>query len=330
MTPLPPWHDAHWRRINDHLKTGRVPHALLLSGAPGLGKQRFALALSNALLCQNRRDDGTACGHCRDCTLYAAGTHPDYRPTTPDEEDKPITIDAIRDLHHYLALKSHRGGYKVAVIAPADRMNTAAANCLLKNLEEPPPQTVIILIAARPMVLPATVRSRCRRLAFYPPPRAQARAWLLEQEPSIEQPDLVLGLAQGGPLTALHIARSGQDSRRRAVFADLAGLIDGRRDPIQIAQAWLKLDIKLSLYWVYTWLVDVIRLQSVSRPPACINSDFQPQLVELAQKMDKKFLHNRLDQVQQALRLLETQVNKQLLLEDALLSWVRPPEGTYR
>lgn len=322
MTPLPPWHRHCWRQVAARLEARRVPHALLLCGPRGLGKHRFAEHLAQALLCEAPQPEGNACGGCRPCHLYLAGTHPDCRRVAPLEEDKAIAVDQIRGLGDYLAMKSQLGGYKVAIIEPADRMTVNAANCLLKGLEEPPAGTVLILVSARPAWLPATVRSRCQRLLFGLPPRAEAAAWLVDQ--GVADPELLLTVAQGAPLAALALARDGGADSRRMLLDDLAELTRGHRDAVQTAAKWLKLNINLSLYWMYTWLVDMIRIKAASHPPMCSNPDYRPQLTQITKKMDIIFLFQRLDHLLEALRMADAKVNKQLLLEDLLLPWAPP------
>jgi len=320
-----PWQRDQWRRIMDRLHAGRMPHALLLTGPQGLGKGAFARLLSQSILCETPGADGIACGRCRRCDLYLAGTHADVRFITLAEDSNQITIDQIRELIAFMGLTSQQGGYKIVVIDPADHMNNAAANALLKSLEEPPPASLLILIASRPVRLPATIRSRCQQLPFQLPPEEQAMDWLRGQDGFTSDESLSLKLAQGAPLAAL--ANGAQGGDRQALFSDLAAIIEGRRDPVGIAAAWLKLDIKLSLYWVYTLLVDMIRLKAVSTPPMFMNSDFKADLARMAQKMDIKALYQRLDQLLETWRQLETPVNKQLLLEDLLLAWAPAPQS---
>lgn len=322
-----PWHRDQWRRIADRLHGGRMPHALLLTGSQGLGKLTFARLLCQAVLCESPGAGGTACGNCRQCTLFLAGTHPDMRFVTLAEDSTQVTIDQIRELIGFLALTAQQGGYKTVVIDPADHMNTAAANALLKSLEEPPSASLLILVASQPARLPATIRSRCQTLAFHLPPEKQARGWLAAQNGVTGDAGLALKLAQGAPLAALALARGEGGGDRRALFSDLTAVAEGRQDPVGTAAGWLKLDIKLSLYWMYTWLVDMIRLKAVSAPPMFINSDIEAELAHMAQKMDIKALYKRLDQLVEAWRQVETPVNKQLLLEDLLLAWAPVPKA---
>ena len=167
------------------------PHALLLDGPRGLGKRTLALNLARGLLCESPSADGSACGSCASCHYVAAGQHPDLQMIEPfviDEDGEvkvqdPILIERIRALIDWVQLTSHRGRAKVAVIVPAEAMNLAAANALLKTLEEPPPATYLILVAHQPGRVPATLRSRCRRMAAPRPdagvaePGSRSRAW---------------------------------------------------------------------------------------------------------------------------------------------------------
>lgn len=325
-----PWHQEQWRRMTDRRQGGRLPHALLLTGPQGLGKLAFARSLSQLLLCESPTAGATACGHCRQCDLFLAGTHPDVRLVTLAEDSTQVTIDQIRELIGFMALTSQQGGYKTVIIDPADQMNTAASNALLKCLEEPPSDSLLMLIASRPARLPATIRSRCQTLAFHLPPEEQGRAWLADQVGVTDDTGLALKLAQGAPLAALGLVRGEANEGRQALFSDLYAVVEGRRDPVGTAAGWLKLDLKQSLYWMYTWLVDMIRLKAVSTPPMFINTDFEEDLARMAQKMDIKALYQQLDQLLEAWHQVEKSVNKQLLLEDLLLAWAPAPSARDR
>ncbi|MCL4315598.1 MAG: DNA polymerase III subunit, partial [Gammaproteobacteria bacterium] len=166
---LLPWHSAQWDALTARLRAAELPHALLLSGPEGLGKEQFARVFSQALLCAAPRKDGQACQNCPACVMFAAGTHPDFQCIAPAEEGKAIGIDRVRELIAWIALKSHASGHKIALVTPAGRMTIEAANALLKTLEEPPAHSLLMLITDRPALLPATVRSRCQRMLFAVP-----------------------------------------------------------------------------------------------------------------------------------------------------------------
>ncbi|HEX5756525.1 MAG TPA: AAA family ATPase, partial [Arenimonas sp.] len=184
MSRFAPWQQAVLDTALGALAERRLGHALLLVGPEHMGKAEFADALAQRLLCATPGDDGLACGRCRGCQLYAHGTHPDFRRETLQVNEKTgkqrseIVIDQVRGLGAWFALTPQLGGAQVALIDPADSMNTATSNALLKTLEEPAPNRFLLLVSSRPGRLPATIRSRCQRLLFRLPPRAEALAWL--------------------------------------------------------------------------------------------------------------------------------------------------------
>jgi len=186
MTPLP-WHRAALvRLLSDR---GRLPHALLIHGAAGIGKVEFARAFAAGALCESPRE-GLACGQCPSCHWFSQGNHPDFREIVPesaaDDEDEVegegakaekaksvvIKIDQVRAVADFVALTTHRAGFRVLLLHPADALHPNAANALLKTLEEPPPHTLILLVTAYPARLLPTIRSRCRPLAL-PMPEAK-------------------------------------------------------------------------------------------------------------------------------------------------------------
>ncbi len=221
----PPWHAEPWARLQARRQRGAMPHALLVCGAEGLGKRSFAQRFIHGLLCQQPGDDGQACGHCRSCLLLAAGTHPDRvaltfglrKDRTPRSE---IVVDQIRQLSARLAMASQFGGWQVALIDPADAMNAAAANALLKTLEEPATQTLLVLLADAPWRLPQTIRSRCQRVEFKLPPGDEAMTWLHSRQ--VSDPASALAAAGGNPGLAERLHHDGALECRSEVHRDLA------------------------------------------------------------------------------------------------------------
>lgn len=163
---IPSWLESTWARLQDNLRRNLLAHALLFKGREGYGKRDFAGWLIASLLCEERLPDGMACEQCRGCALRKAGSHPDYLQIAPLDSAKSIGIDQIRQLGDFFALRSHYGNYKVVLIDPADLMQRAAANSLLKILEEPPAGGVILLVSDRPELLLPTLRSRCQQHAL--------------------------------------------------------------------------------------------------------------------------------------------------------------------
>ncbi|HJU25721.1 MAG TPA: DNA polymerase III subunit delta' [Rhodanobacteraceae bacterium] len=242
MNPeLPPWQTAAWSTLAARAERGSLPHALLLAGAGGLGKRAFAENFVRARLCEHPRS-GHACGTCRACALLAAGTHPDRILVTPETNErtgKPrteIIVEQIRALSARLAMSAQLGGWQIAVIDPADAMNPAAANALLKTLEEPSASSLIVLVADQPWRLPATIRSRCQRIDFAAPSWNEALAWLRTQ--GVREPEPALQAAGGNPGRALVYAQGDEPARRESVRKDLVALARGRASTWHVAHAW--------------------------------------------------------------------------------------------
>jgi DNA polymerase-3 subunit delta' len=253
-----PWLEPLRAQVERAAARGRLPHALLIHAAPGLGGELLAAWIAAFVLCDSRAE--APCGRCATCMLVAAGNHPDLLWIAREEDARQVLIDQIRVLCDQLALKSYRGGYKVAVVSSADLMTEHAANALLKTLEEPPPQSLVILCSARPSRLPATIVSRCQRLTIPTPPREAALDWLATQEPG----DWVriLDFAAGAPLRALEMkagAFEEIDADMRQVFTRLA-----RRelDIPTTVERWTdrtgKALLETRLEWIETWITDSI------------------------------------------------------------------------
>lgn len=250
MTPLAPWLAAPRAALAERLRRGVMPHALLIAGAEGLGKRALAAQVIATLLCE-RGVDGP-CGRCRACLLLAAGSHPDRVEVMLGLRDdgKPrteIVVDQIRTLSERLVMTPQFGGYQVALIDPADAMNTSAANALLKTLEEPTPGTIIVLVSDHPSRLPATIRSRCQRVLLASPPRRQALEWLVAQH--VADAATALDAAAGNPGLAVALAASGGMAARAEVARDLGALWDGRAAPVEVANRWAKTELTSRLWF---------------------------------------------------------------------------------
>jgi DNA polymerase-3 subunit delta' len=265
---LAPWHEENWRLLAERRARGTLPHALLLCGPQGLGKREFAETLAASLLCQQPRADGTACGTCRACLLLAAGSHPDRVRIGLELRDdgKPrteITVEQIRILSERLALTAQFGGFQIATIDPADQMNHAASNALLKTLEEPTPATVIALIADHPARLSATIRSRCQRVEFRVPAAAQAQAWLATHGADPKLAANALAAASGNPGLALGWIKGGGMALREEVGTDLRALCGGKTSAVEIANRWSRDDLETRLWFAAALMRD--EAQAASR-----------------------------------------------------------------
>jgi DNA polymerase-3 subunit delta' len=317
-----PWQDEPWQRLLLARSQGRLPHALLFAGPRGVGKETFALALAQSVLCPKSDEAGRPCGTCRHCHLQHSGSHPDFYRVGPDEESKSgeIKIEAIRNLSAGASLTAQSGGHKVILIQPAHRMNTAAANSLLKTLEEPSGDTLIILLTDEPARLLPTIRSRCQQVIFQIPPQDVSLNWLsgkLEHG----QAETLLALASGAPLLALSLDDPELLASRDEMLRAFIALGQRREDPVALAQAWSGFDLRLLLDWLAGWIIDLLRLQAVTQPPQLYNRDQTQALHALADKLNSGALHRYLAMVYEARALVDSNLNPQMALERLLIEW---------
>ena len=239
-----PWQQRVYGQACEAIDAGRLAHGLLFCGPANLGKRAVAERLAQRLLCRARGADGEPCGRCRGCQLLAAGTHPDFAVVSfvPNREGTrmrtEIVIEQIRELSEKMTLTPQYGEAQVAIVDPADAVNHAACNALLKTLEEPVPGRYLWLISAHPARLPATIRSRCQKLEFRLPPQAEAAAWLAAQGHPQSAAAEALEAARGHPGLADAWLRDGALKLRREVAGDLARLRRGESSALETAQRW--------------------------------------------------------------------------------------------
>jgi len=241
---FPPWQQRVYAQACDAIDAGRLAHGMLFCGPSQLGKFAVAERLAQRLLCTARDANGEPCGICRGCQLFAAGTHPDYRSIcfVMNKEGTrlrtEIVIEQIRELSEKLTLTPQYGGAQVVILDPADAINHAACNALLKTLEEPVPGRYLWLVSANPARLPATIRSRCQKLEFRLPPRDQALAWLCTQGHKPVVASEALDAARGHPGLADAWLQDGSLRLRRDVANDLEKISKGELAVIDTAQRW--------------------------------------------------------------------------------------------
>lgn len=234
-----PWQQRAYEHALSALQAGRLGHGLLICGPAGLGKRAVADRLAHYVL-----SGEDAALQTRTAQLIAAGTHPDlhlvsYGLTKDGSKLRTeIVIDQMRDLSQKLSLTPQYGRAQVAIVDPADAINRAACNALLKTLEEPADGRYLWLISAQPARLPATIRSRCQRLEFKLPPHEEALDWLGKQGHSAKEALEALDAARGHPGLADEWLREGGLALRKSVASDLQKLESGEIAVIDTAQRW--------------------------------------------------------------------------------------------
>jgi len=309
----------------------RLPHAILIQGAEGQGEFEFALAAAQSLLCEKPQPSGRGCGTCPACTWFVQGNHPDFRllvpeslapesavegaePARKEKRSEQIRIEQVRDLAGFLGIGTHRGGVRVILLYPSEAMNLNTQNALLKSLEEPPPETVFLLVTTRTESLLPTVRSRCMKFALPLADRETALAWLKDQ--GIERPEAALAEAGGAPLEALRAVQSQSDRSRF-----IEGLRKPGFDPIALADVVLRVPAPEWVGWLQRWSHDLL-LASVSGRVRYY-PDHAAALAELSRRCDSADIAAYLRRLAEARALARHPLNAKLFVEDLLLQYQR-------
>ena len=302
------WLDPVREEFHKRLLGDRLAHAFLLSGQTGTGKQGLAMEMAAAILCREYRLP--ACGSCRSCQLLVSGAHPDFRILSFELNRNgklrtEIVIDQVRELISFLQLTTTIGEKKAALVYPAEAMNKNAANALLKTLEEPPGDAVIILLSHDPFRLAVTITSRCQKLQVRSPDTDTALAWLLESGAYGDaEARSALKAAAGSPIRARDMLSEGGPDHYRLVSDTLESMLEGRCEP---ATAMSTLgDVEPDRLWTWLSLSAADRFRH--------NMDNHTVTISLSQ------LQNMADRNR---ALLSSPVRKDLLLRDWLIQWAR-------
>jgi len=340
-----PWQDAAWASAT--ALAARSSGAILLYGPAGVGKLALARRLAAALLCENRSPSGDACGTCVACRWIASGSHPDLLAVRPEavqiaegleaegdaggeEEDGPgpdkkgkrapskeIRIEQIRKLGEALTVSSHRGGARVVLLYPGEALNQASGNALLKILEEPPADTLFLLVSDRAERILPTVRSRCRQLALALPPSEVALAWLIAQ--GVEDAARLLAGSGGAPLAAL--ANVEAEAELGALHAQLLEALGApeRASPVRTAERLVGVEPVIVVGWLLRWVHDCISYRLAQR------IRYHPMEGSRLAAVAARALPQRLLAYQRELaaqrRVAEHPLNKRLFLESLLIGY---------
>lgn len=324
-----PWHDTLWQRLRQLHRKGTLPHALLLTGPEGVGKRSFARQLAGWLLCENSATGDERCGQCAGCHLYQAGHHPDLLWVTREassgkaEFSREIKVSQVRDTISWLSLTAHGNGLKIVVVEPAETLNWNAANALLKSLEEPPAGTLLVLVSSRPGQLPATIRSRCQQLRFAVPELAQGLGWLQPRLDAGQDANALLAQAGGAPLRALSILDDPMQPKRSELLQAMAALRQNQAEPVGIAEKWRKIGAEKVLNCMQNLILDMMRLKAAGDAPWLDNPDLRDNVDSLQRSMDLLQLQQVHDHLEKLVGWVSQNVNDELVMEDAMISWSR-------
>ena len=299
------WHSAFAESWLDRAAQDRLPHAVLLAGPPGVGKRAAA-----AWVAARRLGAGTPTA----VPEYPGNPpeHADLHWISPPEDKTTIGIDQVRALVTEFGLTSYAGAGKVAVIEPANAMTNNAANSLLKTLEEPPGDALLILVADRTGRLPATIFSRCQRIDFLPPSTAEGMAWLDRLHPGSAWGE-ALSLAGNAPLAA--VAALEQLDTHAAMSRDFAAVAAGRASAIEIAARWAKLEPAFVLDWLARQVQQLVFLRS-GGPRSGFGQGIDESVLK---RMDRRNLFCYLDIINKLRGQPAGSYNVQLALEGLLI-----------
>jgi DNA polymerase-3 subunit delta' len=319
------WQNSQWQQITQRTS---LPHALLLRGRAGTGKHDFAVDLARSLLCSKPLQT-RACGACPSCVWFAEGGHPDFRLISPEDadesEDAPkkkatkrsqISVTQIRQLIDYLSLSSHQvNSRRIILISPAETLNLASANALLKMLEEPPANTLFLLVTSQPQRLLPTILSRCQAIDMPLPARSDALSWLQSQ--GIKDADNALDYSGGSPLLAFQSAEEGEISI--ILVENLA--LGAKLEPFTCAPLFLSIGMVRALETLQKWTFDLAgyRLAETLR--------YHPQqgsaLQALCKSVNLNLLLSFQNKLLDAKKTANHPLNNELQLENILLQYTQ-------
>jgi DNA polymerase-3 subunit delta' len=334
-----PWQHDDWDRLQ-RLRD-RLPHAILFHGAQGIGKVGFAEQFAQSVLCESPVEGGFACSRCASCGWFLQYGHPDYRRVRPDILDidnmadegdseegaskksttsktpsKEIRIEQVRALAGFMNVSTHRSGLRVVLLYPAEALNSASANALLKTLEEPPPGTLFILVSHGPDRLLPTILSRCRKFHLSLPPAEDALAWLNDN--GVSDPAQWLALHGGAPLAAL-MAAEDESAGDRELLLGLLAKPDAAH-VLTVAERLQKTPIPMLVAWQQRWLYDLFSLKLSGR--VRYYPQHQPRLKAIADRLSADRLQQALRDANNRRAVADHSLSARLFIEDMLLAYL--------
>ena len=335
LNKLYPWQQLTWQRIQT--VRHKLPHALLLSGRLGIGKLEFAQNLAKSWLCSQPDSNGESCNQCPNCIWFNEGNHPDFRLVSPEQDtdnandDAPtkktakksiiIKIEQIRELNQYLALSNHQhNGLRIVLLCPAETLNLAAANALLKMLEEPPKNTIFLLVTHQPQRLLPTIMSRCQVIDMPLPDEAMAGNWLINQ--GVKEASLQLNYAGGAPLLALKQIEEGNSSWQSLAQSLTMG---AKLNPFISAPVFLNANLSANMDYaliaIQKWCCDLLSCKLAQQ--IRYHTQYASALQELSKSVNLSLLLDFNSKLIDARKMANHPLNNELQLENILLRYTQ-------
>lgn len=311
-----PWHKPTWDKFSKALDNKHLPHAILLFGAKGAGKLILANKMVKALLC-TQAIMNEACNNCQSCKTYESGANPDFMQIELLEGKQQIGVDQIRKLSQFLNYSRSFEGYRVIFINPIERLNKNAANSLLKSLEEPADNTIIIILANNLSSVLPTITSRCQVLSLPMPSNDDAEIWLSNKGIDSEKHSQLLELAYGSPLLASSIPDD-LILQRKEFYTDIYKVMCEQASLTEIAKKWEKENQETLLDWQIVLIQKLIKSSHTK-----LESDNNSLTTQITQKVAEKNYWPLLQQLTIKKQIIHTSVNPLINLESMLILWIQ-------
>lgn len=329
FNPIYPWQNALWQNVNQ--SRDKRHHAFLMYGRAGIGKYDFALNFSQSLLCSNQHISGEACLQCSSCRWFREESHPDFRLIMPEQNDNAddevsstkknkkktqISVAQIRELSDFLSLSSHQSnGMRIVLIQPAESLNLASANALLKMLEEPAPGVVFILIAHQLQRLLPTIISRCQKVKMPIPTVAQALDWL--DANGVSNAAQQLAYMEGSPIKVFN--EQAEYDALKQIWGQLA--LGQRMEPQLAAPIAIASSVEMGVIAVQKWIYDLLAIK------LCHQVRYHLQHVNALQALAEKVNLSKLFEFQKKTnelrKLVAHPLNHELQMESLLLDYTK-------
>lgn len=323
-----PWQTQIWERLAQGEQ--RLPHAILLHGRAGIGKYDFARNFSQALLCLNKLPNGSACKTCSSCNWFNDESHPDFRLLSPEQEAESddavpskktkkktqISVTQIRDLSDFLSLSSHQSsGVRIVLIHPAETLNTASANALLKMLEEPAPGVIFILVAHQLQRLLPTIISRCQKINMPVPNESQALLWLEAQ--GVKNAKQQLAYLEGSPIKVF--SEQLQFDQLSEIWRHLA--LGPKLEPYILAPLLIANSAETGIIAIQKWIYDMVAVKLGQQ--ARYHLQHIGALQALADKVNLSRLFDMHKKLSELRKLASHPLNHELQMEGLLLDYTK-------
>lgn len=323
-----PWQSQIWERLVHDSQ--RLPHAILLHGRAGIGKYNFARSFSQALLCLNKMPNGGACKTCASCHWFNDESHPDFRLLTPEQDAESddtvsskktkkktqISVSQIRDLSDFLSLSSHQSsGMRIVLIHPAEALNVASANALLKMLEEPASGVIFILVAHQLQRLLPTIISRCQKINMPVPNEGQSLGWLEEQ--GVKNAKQQLAYLEGSPIKVL--SEQMQFDQLSEIWKHLA--LGPKLEPYVLAPLLIANSAETGVIAIQKWIYDMVAIKLGQQ--VRYHLQYISALQALADKVNLSRLFDMYKRMNELRKLASHPLNHELQMEGLLLEYTK-------